>query len=154
MNKKIDTYISNILNAVNSSIYWKDKEGHYLGCNLFAAKMVNLNSPDEIIGKTDYDLFSKGEADTYRKHDLQVIKKAKPVVVEELGVRPDGTKFWHLSSKQPLYNNEEIVGIVGSSIDITAQKEAEHLRAEIDKRKVIDEYQTMFREYIEKIIQD
>src|SRR5579863_3440924 len=154
MQKKIDPYFINILDVVNSSIYWKDKNGFYLGCNTFAAKMVKLDNPNQIIGKTDYDLFSKPEADTYRKHDLKVIKTATPVVVEEEGIRADGTKSWHLSSKQPLYKDNKVIGIVGSSLDITAQKEAEKLRAEIEKRKAIDEQQKIFKGFVEQLIND
>lgn len=154
MKQNIDSYIINILDAVNSSIYWKDKDGYYLGCNTFAAKMVKLNDPNEIIGKTDYDLFSKIEADVYRKHDLQVIKGAKSVVLEEEVLREDGKKFWHLSSKQPLYDGKTMIGIVGSSIDITAQKESELLRAEIEKRKAVDNQQKAFQEFFEKLIEN
>jgi PAS domain S-box-containing protein len=143
---------ADVLEAINSSIYWKDVKGAYWGCNTFAAKKVKLRDSNEIIGRTDHDLFSTREADVYRNHDLQIIKEAKPLVLDEEGIRENGEKFWHLSSKQPLYKNGAVVGIVGSSIDITAQKEAE--RFNIQKDAAQKKVQAKFTMFINKMMKE
>lgn len=142
-------YLSNIIDVVNGSIYWKDKDGVYLGCNNYAAMMVGLASKEEIEGKTDYDLFTKEEADIFREHDLQIMAEDTELTREESVTSPDGKKLIQLSFKKPLYNhNGEIIGIVGTTVDITKEKEAmleaakEHTRAEAEEsiRKVISTY--------------
>jgi PAS domain S-box-containing protein len=150
----IHEYFSNILDMIESSIYWKDKDGVYLGCNKLSAQMVNLDSPDEIIGKTDYDLFNKEAADIFRQHDLEVINNNTVRVVEETRVY-NGKEITHLSSKRPLLNKKgEIIGIVGSSVEITAQKEAEQLKRENETYLAEKKAQSKFIMFIDKIMSD
>ena len=79
-----DIPISNIINEVNGSLYWKNSEGFYLGCNAFGAKLVNLKNAHEIVGKTDFDIFPKELAETLRKNDLEVMNDEKEVSFEGL----------------------------------------------------------------------
>jgi PAS domain S-box-containing protein len=110
------------------SIYWKDMKGVYLGANLHAVKMVGLNSPEDIIGKTDYDFNPKDKADKFRKNDLTVIKTGKTIYVEETSVTSSGTILYQLSTKKPLRNNEGvIIGVMGITVDITKRRNHELL---------------------------
>ncbi|HHT8291711.1 TPA: ATP-binding protein, partial [Legionella pneumophila] len=54
---EIYNYLTNIINKIPCYIYWKNVDLEYLGCNQLAADFVNLSSPQEIIGKTDLDIF-------------------------------------------------------------------------------------------------
>ena len=65
-----------IIDAIDSSIYWKDLSGEYLGCNEYMAKLAGKNR-DEIIGKTDFSLPWKDQADQLRKFDLLVSDNQK-----------------------------------------------------------------------------
>ena len=57
----------NVLSNVPASIFWKDRNSVYLGVNKQFAHDTGLQSPDELIGKSDYDLaWTKEEADFYR----------------------------------------------------------------------------------------
>ena len=128
-----EAYLTSVLNNISGSIYWKDKNGVYLGGNDFSAKMVGLLSAKELIGKTDYDLFPKEIADKYKENDFQVMESGKAVIVEEASYSPAGKKLIQLSSKKPLFNAQgEICGIVGNTIDVTQLKEAQEraLKAE------------------------
>jgi PAS domain S-box-containing protein len=111
---------------VPGSIYWKDKNGVYLGCNRFQAKLVGFDSPEDIIGKTDYDLSWKSIANELRENDLRIMETR---VSEELIETPqlaDGTHLTMLTSKSPLYDDEgQVIGIIGVSIDVTDLKNAE-----------------------------
>lgn len=135
--------LRSVIENLPGSIYWKNKEGVYLGRNLFSAERmlsVELESnsvQDDVIGKTDYDLFSKETADRYRAHDLQVMESRKEYSVEESVILPSGKTIIQLSTKRPIYDqNGHVVGIVGNTVDITHLKEIEaelrkeHARAE------------------------
>src|SRR5580658_2427246 len=49
--------LKEIIAVLPGNIFWKDREGRYLGCNNNIAKICNLTSPDDIIGKSDQDIF-------------------------------------------------------------------------------------------------
>lgn len=86
---------------------------------------------DSIIGKTDYDYFNKDAADKYRENDSKVITQKKEFVTEESIVFEDGREMIQLSIKRPIFDEEgNVVGIVGNTVDITAQKQAEELKRE------------------------
>ena len=124
--KELNNYLQRIVESVGGSVYWKNKQGKYLGCNTYAAKMAGLEKSENIIGKTDYDLFNKSEADEFRENDLQVIKYGQELLTEEVVVSPAGINLTQLSIKKPLYNQEGmIVGIIGNTIDITERKKIE-----------------------------
>ena len=62
-------------NLPNYFIFWKDRNSVFLGCNKAFALSANLNSPADIIGKTDYDLpWPKEESDRYIADDRQVME--------------------------------------------------------------------------------
>ena len=121
--------MSNILDLQNSilgSIYWKDLDFVYRGCNEYAAKMVGLKDEASLIGKTDYDLFDKEIADGFRENDIEVLKSGKQCVVEEKVVMPDGRVLIQLSSKKPLRDgNGKVCGVIGNTVDITYLKKIE-----------------------------
>lgn len=118
--------ILNSHEAILGSIYWKDKNGVYLGGNDNAAKAVGLRSQAELIGKTDYDLFPQAIADEYRKNDLYVMNNNISITAEEKSISPDGKTMYQLSSKKPLIDEKGVIcGIIGNTIDITAIKNAE-----------------------------
>ncbi len=63
-------------------IYLKDENGHYLMVNRKGEERLQAK-PDDILGKTDYDYFSKEDADQFRANDLKVINAGKPMSFKE-----------------------------------------------------------------------
>jgi transcriptional regulator with PAS, ATPase and Fis domain len=57
--EEIHHFLTNMINRIPCYVYWKNKDLEYIGCNEMAAEFFNLKSPDEVIGKTDFDLFMK-----------------------------------------------------------------------------------------------
>ncbi|RMX18765.1 response regulator [Legionella jordanis] len=122
----LKTYINSIINSLPGAIYWKDKEGHYLGCNQFVAQMAGFERPEQVIGKTDFDLCWKEFAQDWRNLDLEVMRENKTYKREEIAKLADGRIITELTIKRPLFNEKsEIVGIIGTSMDITEQKNLE-----------------------------
>ena len=126
--KKETFRLKNIINNLPGSIYWKDKQGIYLGHNYSSAEKMRAVGLEyqSIIGKTDYELFPREIADQYRLHDLKVIESGIESVIEESVTLPTGEVLTQLSYKRPLRNERnEIVGIVGNTVDITYLKKVE-----------------------------
>jgi two-component system, OmpR family, aerobic respiration control sensor histidine kinase ArcB len=114
-----------IINCVPGSLYWKDKYGVYLGCNAVMMETAGLNGREDIIGKTDFDLWPDN-ADKIRENDLQVIQSGETVALEEEVRIPSGELLHFTGVKMPLRDeNNEIIGIVGNSLDITKLKKTE-----------------------------
>jgi hypothetical protein len=112
--------------------YWKNLDSVYMGCNLNMAKASGLDSPEDIIGKTDKD-FSWGAdfVNEFIKEDQKVINEVLPVI-STYDLLIDGSLRTFRTEKSPLTNeNNEIFGILGFAIDITAEKEAEELKLEL-----------------------
>lgn len=128
--------LQNVLSDLPGSIYWKDKNGVYLGRNKTSeASLKSMNFSSDIVGKTDYDLFPKDMADGFRKHDLEIMESGKESSREETAILANGEKVIQLSTKRPLYDQQgQIVGIVGNTVDITFLKKIEsELRTAVDK---------------------
>jgi two-component system aerobic respiration control sensor histidine kinase ArcB len=126
--------LKSVINELPGSIYWKDRNGVYLGHNNFAMeKMKSAGfSCDSIIGKTDYDLFPPQVAEQYRAYDLKTMELGKTCSQEEKVILPNGEELIQLSCKAPLRNEQgNIIGVVGNTTDISYLKkiEAELLEA-------------------------
>ncbi|MDA8432541.1 MAG: PAS domain S-box protein, partial [Nitrospiraceae bacterium] len=117
-----------VLNTMPQSIFWKDRECVYLGCNDVFAKAVGIDNPAEIVGKTDFDLpWPRPEAEAYRADDQEVMAANRPKrnIIEPLQ-QADGTRIWIDTSKVPLVDREgRVFGVLGVYEDITSRKLAE-----------------------------
>lgn len=119
-----------IVTDLPGDIYWKDVNGIYLGMNAQGVeslkKMGFISSKSDVIGKTDHDLFDKETADNFMENDRNVMKKKHAFIREESAILPSGRRITQLSTKRPLFNHrKKVIGIVGSTVDITQLKEAQ-----------------------------
>lgn len=119
--------LSSIIQNAPLRIFWKDLDLHYVGCNEQFAHDAGLSSPDELIGKSGFDLSWREQAEQYRKDDKAVIESGIPKLdIEEPQTTPDGVIIWLSTSKVPLRDKEnKITGLLGMYTDITARKQAE-----------------------------
>ncbi len=110
-------------------IAWKDRNFRYLGCNTPFAKDAGYAKPDELIGRTDFEVERKEQAELHRAEDSAVMESGNPKLnYEETETTPDGNTVWTSTSKVPLRDeNNQIVGILGIYQDITKRKQAETL---------------------------
>jgi PAS domain S-box-containing protein len=114
-------------------LYAKNLEGRYLivnrrYCEIFRKKR------DEIIGRTDHDLFTTAEADAFRAMDERVLGAGHALTEEESAPHADGLHTY-ISVKAPLKDERgQTYGVFGISTDITDLKRAEQALAESEER--------------------
>jgi AraC-like DNA-binding protein len=91
----------------------KDCDGLVMMANEVAARLCGFDSDAEMVGKTDHDLFSRERADAYVEDDLHVFQTGESIVDRvELAPDPDNSINWFVTTKIPLYSNEdEIIGL-------------------------------------------
>ncbi|GHU11736.1 hypothetical protein FACS189449_03810 [Alphaproteobacteria bacterium] len=136
--------LHNIIGKLPGHVYWLSRKNVYLGCNDTQAKHLGLNSRDEIVGKTVFDLLPAEEARKHFNINKMIIEKEKSYSGEEKASMHNGFRTY-LSHKIPLVNSSgKTVGLLGISVDITDRKKAEELRlknkmqkAKLEGQKII-----------------
>ncbi|MCK4587563.1 MAG: EAL domain-containing protein [Gammaproteobacteria bacterium] len=116
-----------VLDSIPVRVFWKDTDSIYLGCNRLFAMDAGLDSPEQIIGKSDFDLAWTEQAELYRLDDRKVIQAGKPKLnYEEPQTSPDGTSLWLRTSKIPLTDlSGTVIGVMGTYEDITSMKQSQ-----------------------------
>lgn len=126
------------MNHLPQSIFWKDRDLVYLGCNQRFAQDALVATPADIVGKTDYAMPWKATAELYRADDRKVIDSGVAKLnFEEPQHRPDGSTLWLRTSKIPLLDSEgQIVGVLGMYEDITEYKRIESERIMLQEQVI------------------
>jgi PAS domain S-box-containing protein len=122
--------VEGIINAIPVRVFWKDENLVYLGCNAVFARDAGFADPKDIIGKDDYQMGWRDQAELYRGDDRQVIESGNSkFLIEEPQTTPEGNTITLLTSKIPLRSSEgKIIGVLGTYMDITERKRAESQR--------------------------
>ncbi len=115
-----------ILNNIPDLAWLKDKEGRFIAANGPLAAACGVASPEELVGKTDFDLWPKELAEGYLADDRDVMGSGKRKRVEETILDRDGNTQWMETIKTPIYNDVgEVIGTAGIGRDITGRKKVE-----------------------------
>lgn len=123
--KETQDYYESILAVMPGHVYWLDKNNVFLGCNDLQAANAKLQSRKEIVGKTNFDLPWKDQAEELNRLNKIVMDSGMPHTAEEYAVMANGLAIY-FSQKTPLRDkNNKIIGVLGVSIDITERKKME-----------------------------
>jgi PAS domain S-box-containing protein len=107
--KNFNNLLNNVVDAMPEYIFWKDKDSIFMGCNNKFAQLIGLDSPQDIVGKTDFDISPLEEAKRFVKTDKEIIAKDKPIINV---IEKHKDKILK-SIKKPLKNeNGEIIGTI------------------------------------------
>ncbi len=119
-------------------VFWKDAELRYLGCNTAFARDAGMSRPEDLIGKDDFQMAWREQAELYRADDRLVMDSdTQKLGYEEPQTTPDGHTVWLRTSKVPLHASDgRVFGILGIYEDITSRKRAEkeHYKLEEELR--------------------
>ncbi len=125
--RKAQSMLTSVLNTIPVRVFWKDKQGQYLGANTLYAKDAGHLAADNMIGKTDADMPWAEQADKYRLEDLEVVNNGKPMLnFTDKTPGLAGKTMWMEINKVPLLDDDHrIIGVLGTSQDVTARHAAE-----------------------------
>ena len=120
--------------AVPGVVYAKDREGRMLVANHGTTQLIG-KPPEFYLGKTDLEfLEDKAQARQVMETDQGIMGSGKALQIEERVDMPDGSATIWLSAKAPLFNDAgEVIGLIGSSIDVTARKDAESALLDVNR---------------------
>jgi PAS domain S-box-containing protein len=125
--EEAQAFLKTVLDTSPLPLFWKDRNSSFLGYNQRFIEFLNLAHPDQLLGKTDYDIVPSEYAELYRADDRWVMETgASKLGIEETIVLGDGEEIWLEISKAPLRNSKQnIIGIVGVLQDITQRKKSQ-----------------------------
>jgi PAS domain S-box-containing protein len=118
-----------LLDNVPDHIYFKDRESRFLKINQALSHWFHLISPEDALGKTDFDFFNNEHAQQAFDDEQTIIRTGQPIIArEEKETWLDGQITWVSSTKVPLRDSTgEVIGTFGVSRNITHQKKAQEV---------------------------
>jgi len=124
--------IRNLLASPEERLFFKDRESRFLFVSAgFLAALAKGRSLSDVVGKTDFDIFSRPHAVAALEDEQHVIATGRPIVAKiERETFHDRSDVWVSTTKLPLRDEHgKIVGTWGISRDVTAQVVAERALA-------------------------
>ena len=104
--------------SFGKSVFWKDKDRRFVGVNQAFLDFYGFKSADVLIGKNDEDMGWHSDPEPFKQDELAVLAgKSTYKVQGKCFIRGEERDI--VASKHPLYKDGEIIGLVGSFVDIT-----------------------------------
>ncbi|MFQ5515707.1 MAG: PAS domain S-box protein [Myxococcota bacterium] len=114
-------HVRALIEATQAVVYLKDAYGRYLEVNESFLRSCGLRK-EQVLGRTDHDLFPDEQADAFRRNDEKVLSRGRPLECEEDSW--DGTRrTTFLSIKFPVRNEAGVAYATGGiSVDVSEPK--------------------------------
>ena len=128
---KIIVHLENVAPFIPFPLYWGDVDTlKVLGANQSCLDAMGASCPEDVIGKTPYDYYPKEIADVIIQHIKKIVELKVPLSQEDpIQDITTGKIRYYNAIRAPLFDDENnVVAIIGTSIEITAEKEAERLQ--------------------------
>lgn len=116
-----------VVDNIPDQIFAHDRDCRFILNNLSDARVIGVNDPAALLGKSDADFYPPELAARYQANDREVMDKDQALSVEEEpSITASGKRRWVSTIKVPFHDSEgQVVGLVGIARDITARKLAE-----------------------------
>ena len=118
--------LKTLMDNIPDSVYFKDDQNRFILVNKAKAAHSNV-TPEEMIGKTDFDFLPQEQAQRILDDENAIIRSGQGIInkLECLSRHDDGSERWVSLTKIPRYNEDgEIIGTMGISRDVTERKHA------------------------------
>lgn len=117
--------LKTVISLIPDAVYVKDLNGRRIISNAKDAKFAGFECIDDILTKTNDELYPPEHATVFNEEDHQVLTEGTPILEKEhFLINTRGEAFWLQKSKVPLKDeNGQIYGLVGISRDISQIKE-------------------------------
>ncbi len=124
-----------LIDNIPDFMYVKDLESKFIVANPHLAYVVGLKSPEELLGKSDFDFYPPEFANHFYEDEQNVMRSGQPLYDhEEKGIDSQGNEVDILTTKVPVRDSEgRVIGIAGVGRDITARKKMEGALREAER---------------------
>ncbi len=123
--KRQEATLTSLINSISDLIFYKDRDGRYIGCNTAYAAMVG-RPVEEILGLTSQDLFPPKSAAAMEARDCKTMQELRENSTELWNVTRDGQRVLYHTIVSPLWDEEgRPQGVLGISRNITERRKHE-----------------------------
>ena len=131
---------NSFLSTTSDQVYFKDMQSKFIRVSSCMAEKFGVNTYKDLLGKTDFDVFSHEHAQQAFEDEQRIILSGMPLLdIEEKETWLDGTITWAHTNKIPLRNSEgKVIGTFGISRDITDRKKVQEALAR--EKKMLDAF--------------
>ncbi|MDX9768806.1 MAG: PAS domain-containing protein [Tenuifilaceae bacterium] len=139
------TLLNALMDNIPDYIYFKDDRSRFIRISKSMVKLFNADSPEELVGKSDFDFHTKDNAQKFYNEE-QEIMHSKTAIVDRVARETfdDGKDNWVSATKMPLFDMDgRVVGTWGISRIITDLKEAEQNLENLAQQ--VEEYQAFVK---------
>ncbi|MGW8324492.1 MAG: PAS domain-containing protein, partial [Desulfobacterales bacterium] len=134
--KEQRSLLQTVLDAIPDFVSLQDSKAVYRSVNKAFCNIVGKNE-DEIVGKTNFDLFQRELAETYNQEDLIILDKNTPLIKEDKISSAKGEKWLHVV-KIPVFEDDgNVVGLLCSGRDITELKRVQEQLTQSQKMEAV-----------------
>ncbi|MBL0161143.1 MAG: PAS domain S-box protein [Bryobacterales bacterium] len=124
------TFLKALIDTIPEMVWMKDLGGVFVICNPATERMLGFKE-SELIGRTDFDIFPREDAEGYRQRDREALANGPSVAIERVRRKEDGRDISMETMKLPMRDSSgELIGVMGIARDISATLEAEELLRE------------------------
>jgi len=130
-------YLRAIIENQPGLVWLKDEDSRFLAVNYEFARSCGRETPEDVVGKTDLDVWPKELAEKYRHDDKKVMETGRPLMVEE-PIFDKGETKWFETFKTPVrVADKRIIGTTGCARDITDRKKAEERLLQAERFRAV-----------------
>lgn len=142
----MDFKLDKLILLLPGNIWWKGLDGKFLGCNNNVVELLGLKTSQDIVGKTNHDIFEENLANELDETDRIVIAENREVETEELAFNENREPAYYITKKQPITDDDgKVIGILGVSIDISQRiKQEKELAIAKEKAEVANNAKSNF----------
>jgi PAS domain S-box-containing protein len=125
-----------LIDNVPDFMYVKDLESRFLVANSHVARVVGVETPEELLGKTDFDFYPPEQARGFYEDEQNVIRSGQPLYNrEEIGTGIAGNEIYLLTTKVPVRDSTgHVIGVAGIGRDISSRKKVENELREAERK--------------------
>ncbi len=155
--ERVLNHLKMVAELLPISVYWFDTSQKFIGANSPTLRNIGAQfSKDELFKKTPLDIYPETMARNIMRHHSEVVRSGQPFFGEEAieDITTREVKYFK-AVIAPLYDDDgRIIGTIGASLDITAEKEAQQLRLEFETQQVFAQEQEKFRASVDQVAHD
>ncbi len=121
-----------LIDNISAQIFIKDTKSRFIVANMATAQFMDT-TPQELIGKTDFDYYPQDEAALYYTQEQTILESGYPIInKDEQRNSFSGDVIWTSTTKTPLKDSKSNnTGLIGIVQDITARKQSEQEREQL-----------------------
>ena len=108
LHHKVRQTLQITIDSIPQTVFWKDRNSIFVGCDRSFAQSIGFDSTEEIAGSTENDLpWTKHECEWYRRDDIEIMKNRTPRYhVIETKENDRGEQVWLDTTKVPLLDGK------------------------------------------------